>query len=179
MKTFFALMIAAVGATANTMPIARDTCGTSIVPLYRMYNGGTFDHFYTTKTSEVISSVSTGGYVLEGVSAAAFPTQQGTTLPLYRLWSSGAHDHFYTTNPVERDLFATNKGYTMEGTVALVYTTQICGSVPLYRLFAVDRVDHFYTTSATERTAALALGFVDEGIVAYVPAKGVVTGDSV
>lgn len=104
------------------------------------------------------------------------------------------------TDPVERDFFTANNGYTWEGTVALVYTSQICGSMPLYRLYAVNAVDHFYTSkfwhstrrhkfhwntytcvlaSATERAAALALGFVDQGIVAYVPEKGIVTGDSI
>ncbi|KAF7351969.1 hypothetical protein MVEN_01159000 [Mycena venus] len=199
MMCFFALLVAATAVTVGAVSVARDTCGTSVVPLYRMYNGAAFDHFYTTSASEVITAVENDGYVLEGVSAAVFPTQQGTTLPLYRLYSAGAHDHFYTsvanrdsapavaftdemnhrTNPVERDFFTTNNGYKWEGTAALVYTTQICGSVPLYRLYAASHVDHFYTTSATERASALALGFIDEGIVAYVPAKGIVTGDSV
>ncbi|KAJ7479479.1 hypothetical protein FB451DRAFT_161495 [Mycena latifolia] len=181
MKSFFAVFtaVATVSASAVYVLQARDTCGSTIVPIYRLYNGDVFDHYYTTTPAQVISAVSNSGYVLEGVSAAVFPTQQGTTLPLYGLYNSASHDHFLTTDPVERDLFRTNKGYVLEGTVALVYTTQICGSVPLYRLFAVSQVDHFYTTSAEERAAALALGFVDEGIVAYVPAKGIVTGESV
>lgn len=51
---------------------------------------------FSTSTSELMSSVTDNGYVLEGVSAAVFPTQQGTTLPLYRLYNSNMHDHFYT-----------------------------------------------------------------------------------
>ncbi|KAJ7817791.1 hypothetical protein B0H13DRAFT_1606113, partial [Mycena leptocephala] len=124
----------------------RDTCGTSIVPLYRMYSGANFDHFYTTSASEVITAVENDGYVLEGVSAAVFPTQQGTTLPLYRLHSAGTHDHFYTSIANDRDFLTTNNGYKWEGTAALVYTTQICGRLPLYRLYAASHVDHFYTS---------------------------------
>ncbi|KAJ7885550.1 hypothetical protein B0H14DRAFT_3735970, partial [Mycena olivaceomarginata] len=168
MKSFFSLLVAAAAVTASSISVVRDTCGTTIVPLYRLYHSTRVDHFYTTSTSELISSVTDNGYVLEGVSAAVFPTQQGTTLPLYRLYNSNAHDHFYTTDPVERDFFTANNGYTWEGTVVLIYTSQICGSMPLYRLYAVNAVDHFYTNSATERAAALALGFVDQGIVAYV-----------
>ncbi|KAJ6532868.1 hypothetical protein DFH09DRAFT_1370136 [Mycena vulgaris] len=190
MKAFFALLIATVSAGA--VSVARDTCGTTIDPLYRLYNSANFDHFYTYFTSpllvsrhvrttpaEVISSVSTGGLVLEGVAAATFPTQQGTTLPLYQLYNSAALDHFYTTSTAEHDAFIANNGYALEGTVAFVYTTQICGSVPLYRLHAVSHVDHFYTTSATERASALALGFVDQGIAGYVPGKGIIGGDVV
>ncbi|KAK7032712.1 hypothetical protein R3P38DRAFT_2618524 [Favolaschia claudopus] len=178
MKSIFSLLVAAAAVVAHTLPDleARDDCGHSITPIYRMYNSKTFDHFYTTNAVETITAYANDEYLLEGVAAGAFPTQQGNTLPLYRLYNSGKHDHFYTTNPVERDFFTTNNGYKWEGTLALVYTTQICGSVPLYRLFAASVTDHFYTTSEAERANALNLGFTDEGVVAYVPAKGVVTG---
>jgi hypothetical protein len=37
----------------------------------------------------------------------------------------------------------------------------------------------WHSASAAEMASVLALGFIDQGIAAYVPAKGVVTGDSV
>ena len=43
--------------------------------------------------------------------------------------------------------------------------------VPLYQLYASGSTDHFYTTSASERDYAKSLGFVDQGIAAYVEAS--------
>ena len=44
-----------------------------------------------------------------------------------------------------------------------------CGSVPLFRMFSPKAGDHFYTTNAAEKNNAItSLGYVDEGIAAYV-----------
>ncbi|KAF7296886.1 hypothetical protein MIND_00920400 [Mycena indigotica] len=185
MKTsaFFALVVAAVGTLAASVALeeARDApvekranCGSTITPIYRAYSASVQDHFYTTKASDATGA---SGYTTEGVAAAVFGTQQGDTLPLYRMYSSAAKDHFYTTDPVERDYFRTNNGYVLEGNAAFVYTTQICDSIPLYRLYAANVKDHLYTTSRYERDSALALGFLDQGIAAYVPGPGVINAD--
>ncbi|KAJ7061176.1 hypothetical protein C8F01DRAFT_987642 [Mycena amicta] len=153
----------------------RANCGTVVSPLYRAYSSSAQDHFYSASGTEAANA---GGFVIEGVAAAIFATQQGDSLPLYRMYSSAAKDHFYTADPVERDFYRTNNGYVLENTAAFVYTTPVCGAVPLYRLYAASVKDHFYTTSVSERARTIALGFADEGIVAYVPGPGVTAQDS-
>ncbi|KAJ7882933.1 hypothetical protein B0H13DRAFT_1890635 [Mycena leptocephala] len=67
-------------------------------------------------------------YVLEGVSAAGFPTHQGTTCTVparsilhnIQLIIKFHENYLIRTNPVERPFFATNNGYVWESTVAPV-----------------------------------------------------------
>ena len=54
------------------------------------------------------------------------------------------------------------------GPVAYVYATQVCGSIPLFALAQGTEGDHWYTTVETERDGFVSLGWVDEGIVAFV-----------
>lgn len=50
-----------------------------------------------------------------------------------------------------------------------VYPSALCGTVPLYRTYNPTDVDHCYTTNAVERDVLItSLGYVDEGISAYV-----------
>ncbi|KAF7367038.1 hypothetical protein MSAN_00963000 [Mycena sanguinolenta] len=164
----------------------------TITPLFRTYSAVDNDHFYTSIPSEVIAAANEGGqYSLEGVAASIFPTQITLSTPLFRLFKGAVTDHAYTTSAVEVDTLEA-EGYVLEVEIpGYVYTTQICNSVPLYGLFSVSGQDHFMTSSVilnstyffganydmssastSERAAAIAGGYTDQGIVAYVPARG-------
>lgn len=54
--------------------------------------------------------------------------------------------------------------------IAWVYSTQVCGSVPLMSAKYAPATDHFYTTIQDDHDGlATFAGWVDTGVVAYVP----------
>ncbi|KAF8152104.1 hypothetical protein K438DRAFT_1987915 [Mycena galopus ATCC 62051] len=163
MKFTFMVLLAAV-----TSAMAQCSSCPTITPLYRSFNAGKTDHFYT----EMVM-VASGGYNPEGVAAAIFPTQLAGTVPLFRLFKATVVDHAYTTNTTEIDRLEA-AGYVLETTPGYVYTTQICDSVPLYGFFLASGNDHFYTTSLSDRNAVIVGGWADLGITAYVPRPGII-----
>jgi hypothetical protein len=99
------------------------------------------------------------------------------TVPLHRLYNGAKGAHLYTVSPGERDAAVKDAGYVSEGIAAYVWDRDpeldelapLSASIePLYRL-ENDAGDHFYTVDAAERDAAIqSLGYVSEGIAAYV-----------
>lgn len=119
------------------------------------------DHFYTTDASE-ISALGCSTEHLDYFYTLA--TAVSGSRELWRCYSSGATDHFYT-------LSSTCEGashMTLEGHIGWVVASATCGAVPLYRLYSSSAGDHFYTTSTVERDMAIAGGWTNEGIEAYV-----------
>ena len=69
-----------------------------VIPLYRYYNGGIKDHFYTTDYNELRRGAR--GWAYEGIQGYCFKYfLPGLNRPLYRYWNG--KDHFYTTNAAE------------------------------------------------------------------------------
>ncbi len=68
----------------------------TFVPLYRYWNPGGTDHFYTTQWSEL--GIGNHGWGFEGIQCYVCSQQQQGTVPLYRYWNPGISDHFYTNN---------------------------------------------------------------------------------
>lgn len=136
---------------------------TTSVPLYRYWNAGIGDHFYTTNFSELGGG--RFGYVYEGVQCYVLPTQKSGSVPLYRYWNAGAGDHFYTTNFSE--LGTGRFGYVYEGIQCYVYPSPQSNRVPLYRYWNPSNADHFYTTNFSELGTGR-FGYVYEGIQCYV-----------
>ncbi|MFN7927228.1 MAG: C1 family peptidase [Blastocatellia bacterium] len=133
------------------------------VKLYRYWNPGIGDHFYTTNWAELGAGKYGWGY--EGVQCYVDSTQTPGSVPLYRYWNPGIGDHFYTTNWAE---LGTGKyGWGYEGVQCYVRPTQVAGTVPLYRYWNPGNGDHFYTTNWAELgTGKYGWGF--EGIQCYV-----------
>jgi hypothetical protein len=104
--------------------------------LFRLYNRGNGDHFYTTSATER-DSVMAGGYTSEGTAFFAFssadPADPGR-VPFFRLYNPGNGDHFYTRSAEERDN-ALVGGYTSQGIACFVYSSALTGTVPLLRLY--------------------------------------------
>jgi len=94
-------------------------------PVYRFWNAGSKDHFYTANDSEK-NSVQGIGYAFEGVVGYISTTQVEGTTPLYRYYNAQSKDHFYTSNAFEigtTDVGATGQhGYQCEGIVGYAYT---------------------------------------------------------
>jgi hypothetical protein len=134
------------------------------IPLFRLYNRRSGDHFYTTSAPERLTALR-GGYSDEGVATTVFRSAQfgGPVIPFYRLYNKRSGDHFYTAS--EREARSAS-GYTPEGIAGYVYTTSVCNSVPLYRLY--NGKDHFYTKDTAERDSARRGGYRVEGAAAFV-----------
>lgn len=135
-------------------------------PMYRQWNSGLVDHFYTNSPTETGS-----GYVAEQPTGNLISTQAtGTstgTVPLYRYYSASLSDHFYSSSSTAP------AGYVSEGVIGYMFPASVPGSTPLYRLYRhinsdPANGDHMYTISATERDAATAHGYRYESIEGYV-----------
>ena len=100
-------------------PNLRQMIGINIntVPLYRYWNPGIGDHFYTTNWGELGSGRYGWGY--EGIQCHVLPQQRTGSVPLYRYWNPGIGDHFYTTNWGE--LGSGRYGWRYEGIQCYVF----------------------------------------------------------
>ena len=134
------------------------------VPLYVYLRPEDHNYFYTINFDELGDGKY--GYVLEGVAAYVFSTQQSGTVPLYRYYRSEDSRHFYTINFDE--LGDGKYGYVLEGVAAYVFSTQQSGTVPLYRYYRSKDSKHFYTVNFDSFDALHANGYVLEGVAAYV-----------
>jgi hypothetical protein len=90
------------------------------IPLYRLLNRTTGDHFYTASAAERDAAVAQHGYTDEGTACAVFAAQAAGTVPLYRLANARTGDHFYTALAAEREAAVTQLGYGSEGIACYV-----------------------------------------------------------
>ena len=141
-----------------TTPVITDE-GT--IPMYRMYNPYTGEHFYTSNYSEVVY-LGQIGWQYEDVAWNA-PLDGGE--PVYRLYNPFTGDHHYTLDIGERD-YLDGIGWNYEG---VAWNSGADSGTPVYRLFNpfLSIGSHHYTTSLNERDYLLANGWLDEGIAWY------------
>ena len=138
----------------------------TLTALYRWYNSGNGDHFYTTDPSGELAP--SGGYTSEGITGYISTSKIDGTTSLYRWYNSGNGDHFYTTDPSGE--LAPSGGYTSEGITGYIATSQISGTTPLYRWYNSGNGDHFYTTDPSGELAPSG-GYTSEGITGYIWVK--------
>ena len=99
------------------------------VPLIRLFNGKSIDHFYTISQEEADTVIDLSGYTEEGIAGFVFSNSPATciatpgTVPLFRVFNGQIVDHFYTTSVAERDLAVLFLGYVDEGVAACVCPT--------------------------------------------------------
>lgn len=151
-----AVMLFGMIPAMNANAAAEDT-----VPMHRLYNPNTGEHFYTGSDVEKDNLVAAGwGY--EGI---AWNAPKNSGAPVYRLYNPNAGDHHYTMSVEERD-FLKSLGWAYEG---VAWNSAGTDSVPMYRLYNPNAASgsHHYTSSATERDYLAASGWHYEGIGWY------------
>jgi hypothetical protein len=102
-----------------------------LMPLYRVFQPGAFDHFYSTSITER-SSLLHHGYQSEGICCYVY-TSGAAGLPLSRTYQAGYNSHFYTIDP--KELANANTLYfNNEGACCTVGAVGASGTQALYRL---------------------------------------------
>ena len=130
------------------------------VPMYRLYNVVTQEHFYTSSAHErsVLISV---GWTDEKI--GWYAPKNGD--PVYRLYNKTLRDHHYTTSKQERDTLV-HLGWISEG---IGWYSDPDKGVPLYRQFhpGLTSGSHNYTVSKYEASVLISRGWKDEKIGWY------------
>jgi hypothetical protein len=152
-------------------------CLDNLVPLFRFYNQGVDEHFYTIYPEEVLA-VYKGGWTYQGIEARVAINggdchcNPDGFKPVYRLvWANANRmDHFYTASLAEADEFVAKKAYGKEGQEFFCSTVQgeSGATLPLYRYLRAGGIDHFYTVSLEQGNGIVAQGGKAEGILCYV-----------
>lgn len=134
------------------------------VPMYRLYNPNSGEHFYTKTISER-DHLRSVGWRYEGIGWQA----PASGNPVYRLYNPNAGDHHYTLNAGERDHLK-KVGWRYEG---ISWYSPSSGT-PLYRLYNPNAKAgaHHYTPITSERDQLKKLGWRYEGIAWYAVGGG-------
>ena len=135
-----------------------------MVPLYRYWNPGIGDHFYTTNFAEL--GQGRHGWRLEGIQSYVQPQRATGSQPLYRYWNSGIGDHFYTTNFAE--LGQGRHGWRLEGIQCYVYPQSVL-VLPLSPESASSSVPATFLTESCSGQAISELSQGDNWEAADVP----------
>lgn len=140
--------------------VASEKPAVESIPMYRLYNHVTSEHFYTANAYERDVLVR-GDWNYEGIGWYA----PSSGAPVYRLYNPGLGDHHYTTNKSECDMLVRAAGWNYEG-----IGWYSGGTKPLYRQYnpGLKIGQHNYTANVGERDALAAYhGWQNEGIGWY------------
>ncbi|MDO4537712.1 MAG: cellulase family glycosylhydrolase [Coriobacteriales bacterium] len=148
-------------ACAAFVGVPRKAFAADAVPMYRLYNPNSGEHFYTSSAGER-DNIQSAGWRFEGVGWYAVSS---SAAPVYRLYNPNGGDHHYTLSMGERDLLA-KQGWRNEGIGWYSDETQ---TVPVYRQYNPNARTgaHNFTTSKAEGDALVEHGWHDEGISWY------------
>ncbi len=154
--------LSANGAKAEcTVKVTDSTDHNGTIPMYRLYNPNTGEHFYTANAKER-TALDAMGWNYEGIGWYA---PASSSVPVYRLYNETGGEHHYTTNAAEQKALL-GFGWNDEGIGWYSCDTE---DVPLYRLYNPNAYanNHHYTTSVKEKNVLLRYGWRDEGIGWY------------
>ena len=131
------------------------------IPMHRLFNPNSGEHFYTGSVEERDTLVA-AGWQYEGVAWNA-PVKRGT--PIYRVFNPNNGDHHYTGSMDEVNNL-TALGWQYEG---VAWNSASPSNLPIYRLYNpnADCGSHHYTGSEEERDYLVSLGWKYEGIGWY------------
>ena len=161
-------------APGTVVVYASNSCGTEVaecvvtvtpstaLPMYRLYNRWSYEHFYTGDVEERDFLVSQG-WTDEGVGWVA-PAEGDPVYRLYNKWAPGG-DHHYTMDLEEYE-YLCSVGWTGEGVGWYSDPNQ---AVPVYREYNPYETahNHNYTPDKAEHDHLVSLGWHDEGIGWY------------
>ena len=127
------------------------------VPMYRLYNPNSGEHFYSSSLDERNSLIHVG-WRYEGTGWNA-PTSGD---PVYRLYNANGSEHHYTLDAVERDALVA-AGWSYEG---VGWYSSDKGTLPIYRQYNLNAFscNHNYTISEDENGSLASVGWKEEGI---------------
>jgi peptidoglycan/xylan/chitin deacetylase (PgdA/CDA1 family) len=162
------LLVTVAVALPSSVAKAADTTG--LIPVTRLYQPATGDHFYTTSASDIAIAESVG-FQNDGVGFNAYATS-ASGVPVYRLYSPLTEKHFYTTSTSDVTI-ATGVGYQNDGVAFYEDSAASANNVAVDRMYQPRDYDHFYTTSASDVSIAKSVGYQDEGAVFYAPTSAV------
>ena len=149
------------GSGAETDPYTLELIFEDVVPMYRLYNPNSGEHFYTSDFAERSNLISLG-WNDENIGWYA-PAHSDT--PVYRLYNPNAGEHHYTTDINERDHLI-SLGWNDED---IGWYSDDFERVPLYRQYNPNEFanNHNYTTSLDENDWLVSLGWQAEDIGWY------------
>lgn len=135
--------------------IEKTTAETNGVPMHRLYNLNSGEHFYTKNTYEKDALVRLG-WAYEGTGWIA--PRKGN--PAYRLYNPNSGNHFYTVSRFEKETLE-KVGWNYEG-----IGWNSGGNVFLYRNYNPNATvgTHNYTTNIYEAKHLANNGWRDEGV---------------
>lgn len=130
-----------------------------LIPVYRYWNRVVSDHFYTTNASEKAN-----GYVFEGIAGYVFKEKVSGSTAVYRSYHQTLTSHYYSTADD-----AEKYNYRSEGIIGYAFAGATNGAVAWNRLHkGYPTSDYLETINSNEKASAIALGYKDEGVVAYI-----------
>lgn len=134
----------------------------SQVTVWRLYNQGTGEHFYTVNDGER-SNLINSGWVDEG---AAWNAPATSDTPVRRMYNKYTGDHHYTASRDEVKSLI-HAGWIYEG--ICWYSADASTGTPLYRAYNKNAQigSHHYTSSTVELQALVDAGWSNEGVAWY------------
>jgi D-alanyl-D-alanine carboxypeptidase len=161
-KTLLSLGLAlGMGLTAQT--VSADD-----IPMFRLYNANSGEHFYTQNKTEALQLINKT-WQYEGVGWLA---PSSSSQPVYRLYNPNAGDHHYTLNSHEKDQLV-SVGWRYEG-IGWYSSATTSSTQPLFRAYNKNAKagSHNYTTSQHEQNTLIQAGWAHEGLAWHgVPGK--------
>ncbi|GAB2024847.1 hypothetical protein OfM1_09180 [Lactovum odontotermitis] len=148
--TFWGVLRPSLRIQATVVPTVNNA-------VYRLYNPGNGDHYYTASQYEAQSIVNSG-WQYDGI--AFYKSTSGGT-PIYVLYNPNSGEHFLTGSSFEANSLAAS-GWNNQG---ISWTAPSSGA-PVYRLYNPQGF-HFWTTSAYEKNSLVAAGWSYEGVAFY------------
>ena len=140
-----------------------------LIPVYRLFNTRTGEHFYTASTTERQRYLNAGNWNSEGI---AWYAPKKSSEPIYRLSNpNNGNEHHYTKSKSEKD-WLVGLGWHYDCIAWYSDTDKI---VPIYRHYhPIQRTgNHHYTTSKGESDHIVKYeGWRYEGISFYVSKAG-------
>lgn len=152
------------GENATYLAMQMKVSSSDNVPVYRLYNRNSGEHFYTAGTKER-DYLQKQGWSYEGIGWTAVSSKTSGAASVYRLYNANSGEHFYTASAKEYNYLKTH-GWKGEGVLC---RTVKKSSHPLYRLYNPNAktASHHYTKSKKEADYLKKIGWKNEGIAWY------------
>jgi len=121
----------------------------NLVPLYRAYLPGSYDHYYTTDAAEY-SSDTQHGWIGQGIQGYVYAGPAAGRSPIYTAWNPSNGTHIFTQDAAEYN--GLSSAWQRGGIKFYLVTVVAAVDLPLLRATNGDGVHFFLSTSQPEIT---------------------------